>query len=236
MGKKAQETVEQVADSAPKRRAPRTKDEVAVLLKVPELTLHTVKLTIEGLSPLVMNRFGEKARQEMHDKHARGDAGKSRSARAAKDFKAQFEAAKHKSSDGWYGIPCGSLVAAMISACRAGGIVMSRAKLALWVEPDGYEDDGTALTRITKGLPVYDERPVRNASGVPDLRARPMFKPGWRATVTIMFDPGMIDVDSIGNLLNRAGRQVGILEGRRDSKKSAGMGWGSFRILGSKEE
>jgi len=32
------------------------------------------------------------------------------------------------------------------------------------------------------------------------------------------------------NLLARAGLQVGIGEGRPDSKNSAGMGWGLFQI------
>jgi hypothetical protein len=40
----------------------------------------------------------------------------------------------------------------------------------------------------------------------------------------------MFSLDDISNLLMRVGLQVGLGEGRPDSKKSAGMGWGTFEI------
>jgi len=36
------------------------------------------------------------------------------------------------------------------------------------------------------------------------------------------------------NLLHRAGLQVGIMEGRPDSKDSCGCGWGTFKIANGK--
>jgi len=188
-------------------------------------------MTVEGISPLVCNRFAEKARQELHDRHAAGDQRKSKKEREPKDFNAAYEAAMHRSTDGWLGLPCSAFMSAMVSACRATGVVMTRAKIAMWIDADGYSDDGYALTKITKGKPRYDERYVRNQTGVVDLRARPMWDPGWQAVVTISFDRGMISPESIANLLSRAGRQVGIQEGRPDSKKSVGMGWGLFKIV-----
>lgn len=206
----------------------------ATELQVQGLKLGTVRFSIEGTSPLVMHRFGPKARLAMHKDQAAGDVAKSTKKKTAKDFKAQYEDAMHKSSSGWVGIPAGSFGAAMISACRTIGVVMTRAKLALWVEPDGFTDDGEGLVKITKGKPHYDERPVRLPNGSFDLRARPMFNPGWQAVVTITFDQDMISLESIVNLLTRAGRQVGILEGRPDSKKSTGMGWGLFKVINQK--
>lgn len=44
---------------------------------------------------------------------------------------------------------------------------------------------------------------------------------------TILVDALAVDV---ANLMNRVGAQVGIGEGRPDSKNSAGMGWGLFSI------
>jgi len=38
----------------------------------------------------------------------------------------------------------------------------------------------------------------------------------------------------VTNLLSRVGMQVGIGEGRPFSKNSAGMGWGTFELEGSK--
>lgn len=42
----------------------------------------------------------------------------------------------------------------------------------------------------------------------------------------------MFSHNDIVNLMMRVGQQVGIGEGRPDSKNSAGMGWGLFDIQG----
>ena len=52
----------------------------------------------------------------------------------------------------------------------------------------------------------------------------------WKAKIRIRFDADQFSTQDITNLLARAGEQVGIGEGRPDSKNSAGMGWGCFRI------
>ena len=46
----------------------------------------------------------------------------------------------------------------------------------------------------------------------------------------IRFDADMFSAADVANLMNRVGAQVGIGEGRPDSKNSAGMGWGLFSI------
>ena len=63
-----------------------------------------------------------------------------------------------------------------------------------------------------------------------DLRARPMWDSGWSATVRVTFDLDQFSLQDVGNLMMRVGRQVGIGEGRPDSRNSAGMGWGLFDI------
>jgi hypothetical protein len=57
----------------------------------------------------------------------------------------------------------------------------------------------------------------------------------WSATLRVKFDADQFTVTDVVNLLSRAGGQVGIGEGRPDSKESAGMGWGTFRILTHEE-
>ena len=108
---------------------------------------------------------------------------------------------------------------------------MTLAKLAVSVIADGFDQvDGVPLVRITKGTPEYTEMPVRNETGVIDLRARPMWRPGWEAVVRIQFDEDQFSTEDVSNLMLRVGLQVGICEGRPDSKKSAGMGWGLFDL------
>lgn len=164
-------------------------------------------------------------------KQSEGSAGKSRKQKEPRDFDAEWVQAAHISTEGWYGIPAPSLRSAMISACRAAGIVMTRAKLSVFVEPDGIDDEGYPLVMI-EGKPEKFMAYARNETGVVDIRARPMWKE-WAFVARIRFDADMIGLNDVGNLLKRAGLQVGIGEGRPDSKKSTGQGWGLFDVVGS---
>lgn len=203
--------------------------------------IRTIEVVIEGTAPYVQNKFSAKARQMMRDKQEAGStANVTRKAREAKDFDECYQQAKHiaRDPDGteWCGIPAPSFRKALISACRTIGFTMTLAKLAVFCEADGFDyDDGTPLVRITKGEPFKHEALVRNDSGVADIRARPMWNPGWRATLRLNYDADIMTQANIVNLLARAGMQVGIGEGRPDSKDSAGMGWGTFRILSDKD-
>ena len=187
---------------------------------------------IRGIAPYVQNKFSQKAREQMRAMQEAGSTARKGSKREAKDFHAAYEQAIHRTAEGWAGIPAPAFRNAMISACRTVGFQMTRSKLGLFIEPDGFDaDDGTPLVRITKGEPEYHEAFVRNETGVVDLRPRPMWAPGWEAVVRIRFDADMFTLADVANLLMRAGLQVGIGEGRPDSKKSAGLGWGLFEIV-----
>lgn len=198
--------------------------------------LQTIAVEIEGTAPYVQNKFSDKAREKMRLAQEGGSTSKGKKNREAKDFNAAFESAQHKSSEGWVGIPAPAFRNAMISACRIVGFQMTRAKLAVFCEADGFDaGDGTPLVKITKGNPKYHESYVRNETGVVDIRPRPMWREGWRAKVRVTYDADMFKQQDVVNLLARAGYQVGVGEGRPDSKKSAGMGWGTFRILNETE-
>lgn len=185
---------------------------------------------IVATAPLVQNKFSAKARNKMMATQAAGSTAKGKKVREARDFDADFEAAIHRAEDGWIGIPAPAFRAAMISACRLVGYQMTKAKLSVFVEADGLDiDDGTPLVRLNAGEPERHEAMVRNATGVADVRIRPMWRQ-WSATLNIKFDADQFTADDICNLLDRAGQQVGIGEGRPDSKSSAGMGWGTFTL------
>jgi hypothetical protein len=185
---------------------------------------------IVGTAPYVQHKFSQKARQQMHETQVAGSTAKKGTKRNPKDFEAEFVAATHRDAQGRCGIPAPAFRNALISACRIVGFAMTRAKLSLFVEADSFDaDDGTPLVFI-EPEPHYSELAVRNETGVPDLRARPMWDPGWRASVRISYDADQFTLTDVTNLLLRAGVQVGIGEGRPDSKRSAGMGWGLFRL------
>jgi hypothetical protein len=201
----------------------------ALTISAPNLQVAQWK--IRGASPYVQNKFSRKAREEMVAKQKAGSTASKGKKREAKDFEECYEQALHVSEEGWYGIPAPAFRNACVSACRMAGFKMTHAKLSLFIVADGLDvDDATPLVRIAKGEPEYFETTVRNDSGVCDVRARPKWAPGWEATVTARFDADQFTITDVTNLLMRAGLQVGIGEGRPDSKKSCGQGWGLFEL------
>ena len=186
---------------------------------------------IRGTTPLVVNRFSAKAMEIMRQTQEAGSTARSRKTREAKDFDALFEGAKHVSDDGWEGIHAAAFRNAAISACRACGFKMTHARLAFMVIADGFDRvDGAPLVKLTEGVAEQWVAPTRNATGVIDLRCRPMYRE-WGATLRIRYDAGMLTDGDVVNLIARVGMQVGVGEGRPDSKQSAGLGFGLFDVV-----
>lgn len=196
----------------------------------PDLRHLVVKL--RGTAPYCQNKFSAKAKAQMKAKHESGSQSRKGKARDPKDYQACYQEALHVDQHGDYGIPAPAFRNAMISACRLCGFKMTHAKLAVRVVTDRFDaDDRTPLVPFTKGEPYYTESLVRNETGVADIRPRPMWDAGWEALVTIEYDAGQFSDADVVNLMTRVGMQVGIGEGRPDSKKSAGLGWGLFSIV-----
>lgn len=189
-------------------------------------------IPIRGTTPLVIHRFSQKVQDGIRETQEAGSVSKKGRARKPRDFQDNYENARYRAKNGgWDGIPASAFRNALISACRTVGFKMTIAKMSVFCMPDGFCDDGTGLVRITRGEPHCDVRPGRNANGGVDLRARPMWPEGWEATVSLRWDADQFSSSDLVNLLARAGMQVGICEGRPDSKMSAGCGWGEFEVL-----
>lgn len=189
----------------------------------------TAIFEIAGNAPLVMHKFSQKAREQIMATQKAGKAAKSKKERKPKDFEAAYQGARHVSTEGWDGIPSTAIKAALVGACRLVEYKMTIAKVALFVESDGIESDGTALIRVN-GAPHKHEGYGRNSNGQPDIRIRPMWNK-WSAAVRIRFDADLFSVEDVSNLLMRAGLQIGILEGRPSSPNSVGCGWGTFDVV-----
>lgn len=198
---------------------------------IPAPDIRTVAVEISGTAPLMIHKFSQKAREQMRAKQAEGSTATKRRARDPKDFDAVFHGARHLSAEGWDGIPAGAFRAAMISACRLVGFKMTLAKLSVFIVADGLDtDDGTPLVRIYGGEPERNEMVARNETGVADIRVRPMWRE-WSCKLRVRYDAQQFTLTDIVNLLNRAGTQVGIGEGRPDSRNSAGLGLGTFEVV-----
>jgi|SRR6516164_247514 hypothetical protein len=196
---------------------------------IPAPKFRVIELKVKGSAPFVMHKFSQKARNQIIATQKAGGQAKGKKVREPKDFDEVYAGAMHLSPEGWCGVPAGAFRNAMISACRTVGYKMTHAKLAAFVLADGYDrDDETPLVRIY-GEPRRHTTYARNDNGSVDIRVRPMWKT-WTMMVRIRYDADMFAQEDIYNLMMRVGQQVGIGEGRPDSKNSAGMGWGLFDL------
>lgn len=194
-------------------------------------------LAIQGIAPLMVCRFSEKAMNTMREKHEAGSVAKSKKVREARDFDADFQAARHLSREGWDGVNASAFRNAVIDVCRVANFKMTHAKLALFVEADGFDKvDGVPLVKIeSEADPVACTMAVRNATGVMDLRVRPRWDV-WMMKPRIRFDMNVLTAQDVMNLMTRVGHQAGIGEGRPNSRAGAGMQFGLFSIIGANVE
>lgn len=219
-----------------KKQEEQKKQEQGKRCAIPAPKFEVATFTIIGTSPYVQNRFTEKAKNQMKKKQTAGSTSISKKGpREAKNFVELYEQSQYRAEEGWNGIPSAAIRSSMIDACRTVGYKMTHAKLAIFVEQDGIDaKDGIPLFRII-GEPKMFEKIERNETGVADIRVRPMWR-RWHAKPRIRFDTEMFTLEDVSNLLSRAGMQVGIGEGRPNSRKSYGIGWGLFRIAEDKEK
>ncbi len=199
-----------------------------IVIKPPKFS--TVEILIEGIAPLVVERFSKK--MELMEKMAQGPSAKNKKERTARDYDNEAEEARYRAPEKWEGMNAAAFRAGMISACRLVGFKMTLAKLSVFIEADGFDaKDGIPLIRIYGQSETFTAH-TRNATGVVDVRSRPMYRQ-WAANLRIRFDADQFQVSDVINLISRVGLQVGIGAGRPDSKSSSGCGWGMFRVVES---
>lgn len=202
----------------------------AVVISAPRFQIAVFE--VRGVAPLVIHRFSAKTKNEMKQKMEIGKAASSKKNREAKDTDDIFNESRYMSGEGWDGFHAGAIRAGMISACRLVGFKMTLAKLSLFVIQDGWDakEPQIPLIRIY-GDVTKQEDMARVETGQPYVTVRAAYH-DWTAKIKIRWDLDQFTIDDVYNLLYRVGMQVGIGEGRPDSKKSAGMGWGLFEVKG----
>lgn len=203
--------------------------ETYIAVTAPHLQLAT--FDIEGTSPYVQLRFSEKVRNQIKAKQEAGSTEKTKKVREARDFHADYVRAMYEAPGGKRGIPAAAFRCAMVSACRLVNYKMTIAKMSVFIEADML--DKTSQRPLVKiiGKPEMNIDNVRNADGGLDLRSRAMWRT-WKAQLRVKYDADQFSLQDITNLLRRVGSQLGIGEGRYDSKMSGscGLGYGCFRV------
>jgi hypothetical protein len=197
---------------------------------IPRPNIVKATFRVVGTAPLVINKFSNKAREEMRKAQEAGSQGKKGKQLKPKNFQQCYEGAKHYSTEGWEGISAPAFRNAMIDACRMVGFKMTHAKCSVFIEKDGTDrDEHTPLVKILGPGSEYFELPVRNDNGSADIRARPMYREWW-VDLRVSFNADQFSLTDMANLLMHAGISCGVGEGRPFSKESAGMGWGTFTV------
>lgn len=206
--------------------------EKQVQIKAPNIK--TAVFSIKGTAPLVVHRFSHKAQLGMLQKMELGSVAKKGKQREAADLDEVFNEARYHAKEGWDGFNASGLRCALISACRLVGFKMTLAKMSVFVVQDGWDEvePQIPLVRIYGKARRLDMH-ARVETGQAYMTVRPCYD-DWSAKVTVRFDADQFSVDDVTNLLMRVGTQVGLCEGRPDSKNSAGMGWGTFIVSNTK--
>lgn len=223
-----------------KAKAPAERIEI----KPPNIQQVTVKII--GTAPYVQCRFSQKAINMIREKQEAGSQANKKRSREAKDFHQCFLDAQHlfRTAKGELanGIPAMAFKAMMRDACRTAGLAMTCLKQTVFVVADGLDVvDETGLIQIhgaansERNQPFPHEGHVKLASGVADIRHRPMWEEGWHATIRVKYDADFFTASDVCNLLSRGGMTCGIGEGRATAPDSCGMNWGFFRLAGEGE-
>lgn len=180
------------------------------------------EVPIRGTTPLIVNRWSEKAKAMM----LAAQQTKARTKKDPKDPVANFEASRYRFEDGRDGFPATAFKAAIVHATRMfDGITQVLVKQTVIVIGEGNEQ----LLPLTYGEITMREDTPRNASGVADLRYRAQYWP-WSATLRVRTIAGQFDHESILSLVDAAGIG-GVGEWRPTSPKSATGTYGCFEVV-----
>ena len=192
-------------------------------IELDRISLDTLDIDIEGITPLITHRWSEKAKKEMRDKQA----GVTRKKKEPKNPQAEYESAFYRLPDGSAGMPATAFKAATVGGARNfDSVSMVQVKQGIFVMGEGPDQ----LVAI-EGEPIFTEMPVRIAMGTADLRYRPLFDP-WGAHLTIQFNPVVLSANSVIALVD-AGGIGGVGEWRPSAPKSHTGSYGMYRVVGA---
>lgn len=208
-------------------------------IALPEMHIKTVSFRLESLSPLMVLRFSEKAKNTMLAKQT----GEAKAGREKKDPLALFKESYYSDKDGFL-MPSVCFKAAAVACANDIEQKQTEMRRAFHVRNEFVRIDAPPITspisewdsKHAKEL-VWEHQhgcsmrcdPVRNATGVADLRFRSFF-PTWSVTLEIDFNEAIISLEQLMMLYNVAGFGNGVGEWRPGSKESKTGTFGRWRI------
>ena len=176
-------------------------------LSVPTPNIRRVTFHVTGTSPLICNRWSEKAKKQMLDKQMK----KAKKGREAKDPEQDYEQSLYRSPDGGYGFPS---VAFKAAAVRAG----TYADMKMTYLRGAFHVLGELVPIIGEPRPREDMVRVQMTT---DIRYRGEF-PDWAAEVPVDLNETALSIEQLANLFTVAGFAVGVGEWRPEKNGQNG--------------
>lgn len=216
----------------------RTNTPIDRTINLPAMKINTLVVTLIGQSPLCVLRFSEKAKNMMLAKQM----GEAASGKEPKDPLQLFKDSYYADKDGFL-FPSICFKAACVASANDIEFKQTEMRRAFHICGEFVRIDAPPITEMSewdskyaKELKWEHERgcsmrcdPVRNASGVADLRFRSFFKT-WRVTLRTDYNAAMITEEQLLMLLTVAGFGNGVGEWRPGSKMSKTGTWGRWKL------
>jgi len=201
-------------------------------VQLPALERRGVIITLRGVTPLVVHKFSEFAKQAISDKQG-GTATKAKKDARTPEKIAQEIAGAHYHvegneslpiTEGRYGFPSIAFKKAAVSAAAHGtGLFKSRARGQFFVSGD--------VVPITCSRVEAREDAVRLETGTVYLTYRPEYQ-DWRCEVGVEYYPHIMTLEQLLNLFDIAGTLIGVGENRPEK---SGDTWGRWEIAEARQ-
>lgn len=191
------------------------------IIEIDKIAAETLAVPILGTTPLIVHRFGEKAKRQMLD----AMQGR-KSPKEVKDPDAEYESAFYRLKDEGYGFPAGAFKQATIGGARfypRNSVTMTGLRQCMFFRGE-VGVDGIGLVRI-EGEPHLREDVVRVNRGGTDLRYRPEF-PEWTTLLEVTYVTSALTRGSLLSLIDAGGMGVGVGEWRPEKNGD----FGTYRI------
>lgn len=181
-----------------------------------------VAFRLTGETPLLMNRWSQKAINQMVGKMVGQPV-----PRPPKDLTEEYENSYYRNEKGEVALPCRIIKASIVDGAITTNGVTTKAELKRGLRVVGY----TTPLRLNGGKMQMDCRIASN-NGTPDMRSRAVIPAGYHFDIVLQF-PTSITPDKVVSALEGAGIAIGLCEWRPD--KGGEYGTFGVEVLADKE-
>lgn len=189
--------------------------EVTAPVTFRELNIQRARVTVRGISSLIINAWSQKAITQIEEKQQKKDT---KGVKAPRDPHAEFDACFYRNEDGEYCFPASGFKKAMVSAATSiddkVNFPKTKIRQAVFVE-------GDLLPIIYEHEPNMRSDPVRLQGGTATIRYRPEFVK-WSVNLDLTYNASVLSLQQLVDLINLAGFAVGVGEWRPEKDGSHG--------------